>query len=140
LKRLSLLLALAISVSCAFATKPDLNLTPGEICTPDNPDFAGYRYTSQIAYCKRNVTQEMKQKIADAYGGIPKSEWSNYEFDHLIPLSSGGDSSLANLWPQPIDEAKEKDKIEKQTYDGLNNGSLTQEQAIQIIRDWIDQH
>ena len=140
MKKLFLLFVLALSVSSAFAVKPDPKLTPGELCTPSNSDFTGYRYAAHVAYCKRNVTQAMKQQIAQAYGGIPESQWSNYEFDHLIPLNAGGDSSIANLWPQPIAEAKEKDKVEQQTYDGLNNGTLTQAQAIQMIWNWIDAH
>ncbi|MGZ5543765.1 MAG: hypothetical protein ACXWIU_03745 [Limisphaerales bacterium] len=140
MKKTFLLFVIALSVSSAFAVKPDPNLTPGELCTPSNPDFTEYRYPAHIAYCKRNVTEAMKQKIAEAYGGIPRDQWSNYEFDHLIPLNAGGDSSIANLWPQPIAEAKEKDKVEQQTYNGLNNGKLTQAQAVQMIWDWMDQH
>ena len=140
MKKIILLIALTVSFSSAFATKPDPKLTPGELCTPSNKDFTGYRYAAHVAYCKRNVTTAMKLQIAKAYGGIPQSEWSNYEFDHLIPLNAGGDSSIANLWPQPIVEAKDKDKTEQQTYDGLNNGSLTQAQAVQMIWNWIDAH
>jgi hypothetical protein len=140
MKKIFLLFVMALSVSSAFAVKPDSKLTPGELCTPTNPDFTEFRYPAHIAYCKRNVTRAMKLQIAQAYGGIPESEWSKYEFDHLIPLNAGGDSSIANLWPQPIAEAKEKDAVEQQTYNGLNNGTLTQPQAVQMIWDWIDQH
>jgi hypothetical protein len=140
MKKIFMLFALTLSVSSAFAVKPNPTLTPGELCTPSNKDFSGYRYAAHIAYCNRDVTQEMKQQIAQAYGNIPESEWSNYEFDHLIPLNAGGDSSIANLWPQPIAEAKEKDKVEEQCYEGLNNGTLTQAQCIQMIWNWIDQN
>jgi hypothetical protein len=140
MKRTVILLALGFSLSTAFATKPNPALTPGELCTPSNKDFTGYRYAAHVAYCKRDVTDEMKAQIAKSYGDIPKSDWDNYEFDHLIPLNAGGDSSIANLWPQPIAEAKEKDKVEQQCYDGLNGGTLTQAQCVQMIWDWIDQH
>jgi hypothetical protein len=140
MKKSFAVIALVLFSSFAFGTKPDPKLTPGELCTPSNKDFVEYRYPAHIAYCKRDVTQQMKQQIAAAYGNIPESEWSNYEFDHLIPLNAGGDSSIANLWPQPIAEAKEKDKVEQQTYDGLKNGTLTQAQAVQMIWDWVDAH
>jgi hypothetical protein len=135
-----ILISLIFSISSAFATRPDPNMTPGELCTPSNKDFTGYRYAAHVAYCKRDVTREMKLQIAKAYGNIPESEWPNYEFDHLIPLNSGGDSSISNLWPQPIAEAKEKDKVELQAFDGLSNGTLTQAQAVQMIWDWVDQN
>ena len=127
-----------LSIAPAFATKPDMKLTPGELCTPDNPDFVGYRYEAHVAYCQRNVSAVMKQRVADAYGGIPREQWKNYEFDHLIPLNAGGDSSFANLWPQPIAEAKSKDKVEQQTYNGLQDGSLTQAAALKMIWDWVE--
>ena len=130
----------ALWATVAFAVQPNPTLTPGEICTPNNPDFVGYRYAAHVAYCRRNVTQEMKLQIAQEYGGIPQSEWPNYEFDHLIPLNAGGDSSITNLWPQPIAEAHQKDQIEQQVFDGLSSGKLTQDQAVQMIREWIAQH
>jgi hypothetical protein len=125
--------------SLAFATQPDKTLTPGQICTPSDPDFQGFRYPAHVAYCRRNVTYEMKIQVAQAYG-VPQSEWRNYEFDHLIPLNAGGSDNVKNIWPQPIDEAKEKDKVEQETFDGLNSGTLTQDEAVKMIWDWIDQH
>ncbi len=122
-----------------FATQPNSNVTPGELCTPSNPDFVQYRYKAHLAYCKRNVSHYKKLQVAQVYG-IAESDWHNYEFDHLIPLNSGGDSSVANLWPQPIVEAHDKDKVEQQAFDGLNSGALTQAQAIQLMWDWLSQH
>ena len=123
----------------AFATKPNPTYTPGSLCTEKSADFSQYRYPAHVAYCKRNVTHEKKAEVAKIYG-IPESDWGNYEFDHLIPVNAGGDSSVENLWPQPLAEAKEKDKVEQATYNGLNSGQLNQAQAVQMIWDWIDQH
>ena len=105
MKKRFFLLILIFSAQSLFATRPNLNQTPGELCNPSNPDFAGYRYQAHVAYCTRNVDHDKKLLVAKAYG-IPESEWKNYEFDHLIPLNSGGDSSVANLWPEPIGEAQ----------------------------------
>ncbi len=138
---MKILILLLTVVTCqAFAVKPNAKLTPGELCTPANPDFTGYRYAAHLAYCKRNVSHDKKAQVAQLYGGLPESEWPKYEFDHLIPLNSGGDSSVANLWPQPLSEAKDKDVVEQRTFDGLNSGKLTQAQAVQMIWDWVDQH
>ena len=140
MKKIFLALAfLCLTGFDAFATRPDPDATPGKLCTPDNPDFVGYRYAAHVAYCKRNVSQDKKAQVAEYYG-IPKSKWKNYEFDHLIPLNSGGSSDIENLWPEPLDEAHEKDKVEQQAFDGLKSGELTQDEAVQLIFDWIDEH
>jgi hypothetical protein len=134
-----LFMMIVLSFSTVFAVQPNAQLTPGALCTPNDPDFSGYRYSAHIAYCKRNVTHAEKLEVAAAYG-ITESDWGDYEFDHLIPLNAGGTSQMANIWPQPIDEAHDKDRIEQATYNGLNDGTLTQDQAVQMIRDWIAQH
>ena len=79
---------------------PDWAFTPGRLCAENDPDFKEFRYPEHIPYCRRNVTERMKQEVAAHYG-IPRGEWPNYEFDHLIPLGIGGDSHIDNLWPQP---------------------------------------
>jgi hypothetical protein len=139
MKKTVLLLALIFSVSTAFAVQPNPRLTPGTLCTPNNPDFAGYRYAAHIAYCNRNVSQAKKQQVAQAYG-VPEAQWSNYEFDHLIPLNAGGSSDVTNLWPQPIAEAHLKDAVEQDVYNKLNAGAINQQQALKEIFDWIMQH
>ncbi len=140
IKRLFLVVAFSSVGFTSFATQPIKAVTPGALCTPTDPNFDGYRYKDHVAHCARRVTREMKLQVAQAYGGIPQSEWHNYEFDHLIPLNAGGASSIENLWPQPLDEAHEKDQVEQQTSDGLLNGTLTQKQAVQMIWDWINAH
>jgi len=112
--------------------KPDLSFTPGRLCTPGDSDFLEYRYPERIAYCRRNVTERMKQEVAAHYG-IPKSEWNNYEFDHLIPLAIGGDSYTDNLWPEPLDQAKAKDQLENTLGDKMKAGAITQAEAVKQI-------
>ncbi len=132
---------LSIQTSQAsFAVKPNHALTPGKICTPTDADFYGYRYKEHIAFCTRDITVEEKQKVANQYGGIPQSQWSNYEFDHLIPLSIGGSNDSTNLWPQPIAEAKIKDKLEEQLYLQMSAGTITQAAAVKKINDWVAAH
>ncbi len=139
MKKTVLILSLIFSFSYAFAVQPNAQLTPGTLCTPSNPDFTGYRYAAHVAYCARNVSHEKKLQIAQAYG-VPEADWKNYEFDHLIPLNAGGSSDVTNLWPEPLDEAHEKDAVEQDVFNKLNSGEFTQEQAVKEIFDWIAQH
>jgi hypothetical protein len=114
---------------------PDPALTPGKLCSPTDPDFHEYRYPSHMPYCTRGVNGPEKDRVANAYG-VPKSDYSLYEFDHLIPLSCGGANDDTNIWPQPIAEAWEKDKVEDKVYWGLRNGTMTQEEGLALLKDW----
>lgn len=119
--------------------QPDWNFTPGRLCTEQDSDYAEHRYPSQVAYCKRHVTREMKVEVAQHYG-IPESEWKNYEFDHLIPLAVGGNSHVENLWPQPSsqnDGPNSKDKLEYNLYLQLSAGKITQAEAVRQIYAWF---
>lgn len=127
------------ALSLAHATQPNKEFTPGKLCSPSDSNFKEYRYAERIAVCARNVTHAMKVIIAKNYG-VPESDWSSYEFDHLIPLSAGGSGDIENIWPQPLDEAHDKDRIEQQVYLGLKNDTITQAQGVQMIWDWIGQH
>jgi len=118
---------------------PDWAFTPGRLCTEDDPDFKEFRYPERIPYCRRNVTLQMKQEIAAHYG-IPRAEWPDYEFDHLIPLALGGDSHVDNLWPQPHgnpDGSEGKDRLEDQLFKELSSGAITQAEAVRQIYAWF---
>jgi protein tyrosine phosphatase (PTP) superfamily phosphohydrolase (DUF442 family) len=118
---------------------PDWNYTPGNLCTPSDPNFKEYRYPAHVPYCNRNVTKDMKLQIAAHYG-VPQAEWPNYEFDHLIPLGIGGDSSVDNLWPQPRggSESDGKDKLENDLFKQLSAGTITQKEAVRQIYAWFN--
>jgi hypothetical protein len=121
----------------AVSTPPNATLTPGALCTARDPNFDKYDYPEQVARCKRNVNTAEKQKVADEYGHLPKSQWSNYEFDHLVPLCAGGSNDITNLWPQPLDQAKVKDQIEDEVCKGMRNGTMSQAQAVARIHGWF---
>ena len=114
---------------------PDPAKTPGWLCTATDPNFAERRYKEQIAICNRNVPTYERDAVGAAYG-IASANFASYEFDHYIPLSIGGSDDQRNLWPQPHAEALRKDAVEQQAFDGMNNGTLTQAQAIALVRAW----
>ena len=126
-----------VSKAMGLVSVPDAQLTPGVICTASDPDFSGLDYPSKVARCNRNISTQEKTAVAISYGNIPQSEWRNYEFDHYYPLCAGGSNSQQNLWPQPIDQAKKKDVVEVEVCTGLRAGTMTQDQALQKIRDWF---
>jgi hypothetical protein len=115
----------------------DLNLTPGILCSPSDPNFSGLDYPEKIARCNRNIPTGEKLKVAAAYGNIPQSDWPKYEFDHLLPLCAGGSDDSRNLWPQPIAQAHEKDKLEVQICIAMKAGTMTQAVAVQKVYDWF---
>ena len=139
-KRTALIGFLILFSSAALATKPDPNKTPGFLCSESDPNFMGYFYSSHVARCKRNVSAQEKDQVAAEYGAIPQADWPKYEFDHLLPLCAGGSDDIRNLWPQPIDEAHQKDVIENKVCLELQAGTTDQAGALKEITDWIAQH
>ncbi|MBI3565201.1 MAG: hypothetical protein HY079_08400 [Elusimicrobia bacterium] len=120
--------------------RPDFSFTPGNLCTPSDPNFKEYRYPEHIPYCQRNVTRGMKTQVAAHYG-VAEADWRDYEFDHLIPLAIGGDSSVDNLWPQPDQDnqgSAGKDRLENDLYLQMKAGTITQAEAVKRIYGWFD--
>lgn len=114
---------------------PNPKLTPGALCTKNDPNFETLRYPEQIAYCRRNIPTAEKNTIAASYG-VPQGRFAAYEFDHYIPLALGGSDDATNLWPQPRDEATDKDKLEDLLFHELSAGQVTQADAVAQIRAW----
>jgi hypothetical protein len=110
--------------------------TPGHLCTGQDPDFDEYRYSEEIAHCRRNVTKAMRVAVSEPYG-VSEAELENYQVDHLIPLALGGSNARENLWPVPYEQARAKAKFEYQTYLAIKDGEITQNQAIARIRLWV---
>jgi hypothetical protein len=118
--------------------RPDPALTPGAICTQQDPHFQGYDYPDHVARCRRALSESGKQKVAASYGNVPRHKWKDYEFDHLIPLCAGGSNDLRNIWMQPIDEALDKDELERRICTGLRSGTMNQREALGEVDVWIN--
>ena len=114
---------------------PDLELTPGELCTaPDS-----YRYPSQMAYCERNVLTKDKWVIFEIYMKkfnfvVDSENRDKFKIDHYIPLCMGGANSYKNLWPQHESIYLQSDELELLLCERLAEGKITQEVAIQKIK------
>lgn len=98
----------------AGAADPDDNLTPGAIVSTD-PDVVcapGYARAQRLYDTDRETYRRTVQAVLAAYH-VPFADRHFYQIDHRAPLCLGGSNDLRNLWPQPIDEAREKDDVER---------------------------
>ncbi len=132
--------------SCRYRPVPgSADVLPDPRCTPGAVDRAVTQDSLSNTVCRRggytatvrpplNVTAPMKRAILAAYG-IPASDASHYELDHLVELSAGGSSDVRNLWPQPNRDAQrfnrneyvhnDKDELESRMHDALCRGTMT---------------
>ncbi|MBI4041496.1 MAG: hypothetical protein HY390_06495 [Deltaproteobacteria bacterium] len=127
-------IAFSLTVTLAFSYPliPDPEITQGDLCTEDNPDFAKYRYQENIPYCQRNVSKARREKIYEKYN-IPSHCRYLYTIDHFIPLSIGGSNADQNLWPEHVLVKATRPKLEEEIYLALAQGELNQQEAIDII-------
>lgn len=115
----------------------------GALAIADQPsDAAGAASDPRIA--------STNQAEVCASDGLPGSAYSRahrvvkrpgragYEHDHIVPLCLGGADTDANLQWQPIDEALQKDKIERAVCIAVcrhHSMTLSEGQAI-FLGDW----
>jgi len=111
LKLLAALLMLGIVANAGEPALPNPTLTPGAVManlTLDSIVTPGFVTHNHL----RDVSQSTKHRVFISYFGYKPS--APYVIDHLIPLSLGGSNETKNLWPQPVPEAKRKDKLARQ--------------------------
>lgn len=99
---------------------PDASATPGTVNRDLVADPSGKPHMvdgAEANLCAkdfrtgpfRKVDESRKRKACAEYGIATGCPGSAYEIDHLISLEIGGSDDLANLWPQPIAQARLKD-------------------------------
>jgi hypothetical protein len=115
---------------------PDFACSPGAVLTTNQKVICVSGYTKTV----RNVTEATKKKVFVEYG-IPYSQRSNYEVDHIISLELGGSNDISNLYPESYlikNGAKTKDIFENYLHKQICNGKMEVAEAQrQISSDWF---
>lgn len=130
--------AILVPRSYAPILAANLTLPPGAL----NPAVTQSNIQSTI--CKSGWTATIRPPVSYT-NGLKQTQMaerhlsgrpSDYEEDHFIPLELGGHpTKVDNLWPQPIQQARIKDKWETAYNRAVCGGKLTLVQAQQKIKD-----
>jgi hypothetical protein len=121
-------------IAFSYPRIPDSTMSPGHLCTKEDPDFKEYRYKEKIPYCERKVSTTLRKKIYASYG-ISWEDREHYTIDHIIPLSIGGSNSSKNLWPEHLYLKCKRGRLEFDLYLQMRDGVIIQKDAVQIILD-----
>jgi hypothetical protein len=125
-RRLPLLFLIA-----AAPSMPDPQLTPGAVADTDPATICAPRYSRSHRVWHDKIGTLAKY-------GIPPSEAARYEDDDRVPICLGGDNaSPLNHWPEPWDQAKRKDELERRMCRTVCAGeiALPAAQAV-FLGDW----
>ena len=136
---LALTLVGAHGPAAHYLTGPDGLILPDGVITPGatvsgitKSDVCQPGYAAGV----RAVTEARKVRACLLYGQYD-CPGKHFEIDHLVSLELGGSNDLTNLWPQPIDQARMKDKLENYLHREVCGGTITLEHAQQAIStDW----
>jgi hypothetical protein len=92
-------------------------------------------YTKNV----RDVSQKTKKIVYSMYG-VLSHQTGEWEMDHIIPLTLGGDNDIKNLYPQPLFPKpgfRQKDVCESCLNDKVCGGQMTLMDAQVIMaRNW----
>jgi hypothetical protein len=135
------LAAVAVALSVAASAGPDYTPPPGAI----NPQVTQANIATTI--CRTGWTRTVRPP-ASYTSALKRKQMqdrhlpgrlSDYEEDHYIPLELGGHpTDMRNLWPQPIREARVKDRLESVLNRAVCGGRLTLTQAQRcLLPDWV---
>ena len=139
---------LLVWLACGIALAGDL---PDPRLTPGATDPAIKQENIQQTVCVKGYTKtvrppayytnRLKKKQIREYG-YADSNPKDYEEDHLIALSIGGNpTDERNLWPQPRNgewNAEKKDRLEFTFYKMVCAGEIPLVEAQQqMAKDWI---
>lgn len=113
---------------------PNEKLTPGMATAETTNLLCDPNWSTKNV---RNVNEHVKKLVCEAYNVVDKCPGPEFEIDHLIPLEVGGSNDPKNLWPQPIEQAREKDKVERHLHELVCQGKMSLDNAQQgIAHDW----
>jgi hypothetical protein len=111
---------------------PDETKTSGGLCSTQDPDFQGYEYSEEMISCKRNVSEEVRERIYQEYR-IPLDFRKCYTIDHLVPLTLGGNNSFENLWPEHQFAREINSRLELKLYKAVTTGSMKSVDAVKAV-------
>lgn len=138
-----------VSVSNSSCTsvegRPDPNCTPGAVnpdITQDNmlQNICFHGWSTKSIRPPVSYTNPLKLKLMAEYGFTDSP--SNYELDHLIALTDGGNpTDPHNLWPEPASVIvngeqlgfHEKDKVEVWAHKQICSGKM----SLDDVRGWL---
>jgi hypothetical protein len=137
---------LLVTSGCFAADLPNPTLTPGAI----NPDVTQANISTTV--CVKGWTKTVRppmyytnglKKLQIRQYGYTDTDPRNYEEDHLIPLSLGGNATdPSNLWPEPRNSAwnaDRKDELEFALYMGVCHGEVGLDEARRAFAtNWIE--
>lgn len=111
---------------------PNTEITPGDFCSEQDPDFREHRYPERMAYCGRNVSKGDKTAIYKRYKVDIKCK-HRYTIDHMVPLALGGNNSHDNLWPEHVLVKQTRQQLEQELYEEVSAGAMTSEEAVEVL-------
>jgi hypothetical protein len=150
-----LLLCLLAAWPLHSQQRPNPKLTPGVVDSSLVADRSGASH--RVAGVEHNIcaadfrtppfrvatkSTAIKTKVCRAYGITQGCPGRAYELDDILPIESGGKNVAANLWPQPIAEARVKDHQVEDKLGGpkglvcAGKISLKDAQAC-VLEDWV---
>lgn len=115
----------------------------GEFLLPSTKTYGGIATTDKAKICAtvwardaRHVTPKMKAEVYAEYHATKNAKCC--EVDHLISRELGGADWMSNLWPQPWDQARLKDRLENRLHKLVCSGELDIRTAQrEIADDWV---
>lgn len=113
---------------------PDPEATPGVVDMTDPVALCSTKWGQDA----RAVTDSEKRTVTKLYGVPHKLGPGGYEIDHLCSRENCGRGDVvANLWPQPWQQAKLKDRVENRAHKAIcQERAPVLELQRQMIADW----
>ena len=109
---------------------PDPKVTPGVVRSMTLKELCGTKWGKD----ERAVTVKMKKEVCEFYGAMNCPKRNVWEVDHLISRELGGKDAADNLWPQPIKQARLKDRLENRLHREVCSGATPLRAAQEAIR------
>ena len=112
---------------------PDGAKTPGDVFEGVTVDDLRQPGHSKRA---RDVPAELEREIYAWYG---IRDHTGFVIDYLVPVELAGRSTLGNLWPLRVEDAKRKDRLVAKLYELVLSGRLQLGAAQrEIASNWIE--